>query len=254
MGGGRVKKPPIWAPLCGLRGRARRPSTRPAGFGPGRHEMHVFDVTVDGEPLRARRVLGSCDAVLPACEDDDTLAWLAATVPGWGVPLLFDAAAYEVTSVQGSVRASSSRASERRCPRRGPPAGSRRWSSRAAPAAAPAWAGRLVRGRGVATGSRGLRRRRRRGRGRAVRRRPVACRFEVLACGRHGPWPCSPRARGRCRLRLQTDRGAGRRRAGRRRRHGRGSSLGGAVIPKSVERQIQSIALTYRRRYSVSTA
>ena len=40
----------------------------------------------------------ACDAVLPACEDDATLAWLAERLPAWGVPLLFDLEAYRVTS------------------------------------------------------------------------------------------------------------------------------------------------------------
>jgi len=56
----------------------------------------VLDVTADEAASRA--VLGVCDAVLPACEDDATLAWLDAHVPAWGVPLLFDLAAYRVTS------------------------------------------------------------------------------------------------------------------------------------------------------------
>ncbi|MEE4276681.1 MAG: ATP-grasp domain-containing protein [Thermoleophilia bacterium] len=56
----------------------------------------VLDVTADERTSRA--VLGACDAVLPACEDDETLAWLDAHVARWGVPLLFDLAAYRVTS------------------------------------------------------------------------------------------------------------------------------------------------------------
>ncbi|MBN2204589.1 MAG: ATP-grasp domain-containing protein [Thermoleophilia bacterium] len=56
----------------------------------------VLDVTADERTSRA--VLGACDAVLPACEDDATLAWLDAHVSRWGVPLLFDLAAYRVTS------------------------------------------------------------------------------------------------------------------------------------------------------------
>ena len=70
--------------------RAERPA---AGLA---DECHVFDVTSD--PLRARERFRSCDAVLPACEDDHTLAFLASFVPGIGVPLLFDLDAYEVTS------------------------------------------------------------------------------------------------------------------------------------------------------------
>jgi pyrrolysine biosynthesis protein PylC len=59
-------------------------------------ETHVLDVTRD--EARARDLIASCDAVLPACEDDEALAWLARVVPGLGVPLLFDPAAYRVTS------------------------------------------------------------------------------------------------------------------------------------------------------------
>jgi pyrrolysine biosynthesis protein PylC len=59
-------------------------------------EFHAFDVTTDEG--RAREILASCDAVLPACEDDATLGWLARAVPDLGVPLLFDLAAYRVTS------------------------------------------------------------------------------------------------------------------------------------------------------------
>ena len=59
-------------------------------------ENHAFDVATD--VVRSREVLMSCDAVLPACEDERTLAWLAGAVPAWGVPLLFDPRAYEVTS------------------------------------------------------------------------------------------------------------------------------------------------------------
>ncbi len=56
----------------------------------------VADVTAD--EARARSLVTACDAVLPACEDEPTLAWLAARVPGWGVPLLFDLDAYRVSA------------------------------------------------------------------------------------------------------------------------------------------------------------
>ncbi len=56
----------------------------------------VMDVTADAE--RSRTVLAACDAVLPACEDEATLAWLADHVPDWDVPLLFDPEAYAVSS------------------------------------------------------------------------------------------------------------------------------------------------------------
>lgn len=70
---------------------------RPAPPAAGLADAHVvLDVTADEE--RARAVLGSCDAVLPACEDLATLAWLAEHVPRWGVSLLFDLDAYTLTS------------------------------------------------------------------------------------------------------------------------------------------------------------
>ena len=71
----------------------RRPGRPAAGLAA---ESHVFDVTAD--PARARELFLACDAVLPACEDDDTLTWLAAFVPGLGVPFLFDIDAYRLTS------------------------------------------------------------------------------------------------------------------------------------------------------------
>ena len=60
------------------------------------HTHVVMDVTAHA--ARSRAVLGACDAVLPACEDDATLAWLVERVPRWDVPLLFDLASYTVTS------------------------------------------------------------------------------------------------------------------------------------------------------------
>jgi pyrrolysine biosynthesis protein PylC len=59
-------------------------------------EVHELDVLIDS--AAARDVLRSCDAVLPACEEDDALRWLDANVPDLGVPLLFDLASYGVTS------------------------------------------------------------------------------------------------------------------------------------------------------------
>ena len=70
----------------------RRPDRPAAGLAA---EVHVFDLTTD--PARAREVLLSCDAVLPACEDDRALAFLSSFVPRLGVPLLFDPDAYAVT-------------------------------------------------------------------------------------------------------------------------------------------------------------
>jgi pyrrolysine biosynthesis protein PylC len=63
----------------------------------GLADVHVIaDVTAD--EARARSLVSACDAVLPACEDEPTLAWLAERVPAWGVPLLFDLDAYRVTA------------------------------------------------------------------------------------------------------------------------------------------------------------
>lgn len=59
-------------------------------------EVHQLDVLVDEEP--ALQILGSCDAVLPACEENETLAWLCERVPATGTPVLFDLDAYRVTS------------------------------------------------------------------------------------------------------------------------------------------------------------
>jgi pyrrolysine biosynthesis protein PylC len=62
----------------------------------GLADRHVVaDVTAD-EDL-TRRLVASCDAVLPACEDLPTLAWLSERVPAWGVPFLFDLDSYRVT-------------------------------------------------------------------------------------------------------------------------------------------------------------
>ena len=63
----------------------------------GLTDAHVIaDVTAD--EARTRSLVASCDAVLPACEDEPTLAWLAERVPAWGVPFLFDLDAYRVTA------------------------------------------------------------------------------------------------------------------------------------------------------------
>ena len=71
----------------------RRPAPPAAGLA---NVHYVFDIVA--EPSKARALLRACDAVLPACEDDVTLAWLAEQVPALGVPLLFDLDAYRVTS------------------------------------------------------------------------------------------------------------------------------------------------------------
>ena len=62
----------------------------------GLADRHVVaDITAD--EAMARALVTSCDAVLPACEDLDTLTWLASRVPAWDVPLLFDLEAYRVS-------------------------------------------------------------------------------------------------------------------------------------------------------------
>lgn len=57
-------------------------------------ETHVLDVV--SEPEKARAVLGSCDVVLPACEDRDTLEWLGSALPSWGVTYAFHMPSYEI--------------------------------------------------------------------------------------------------------------------------------------------------------------
>lgn len=56
----------------------------------------VADITSDEAVARA--LVTACDAVLPACEDLDTLTWLTDRVPAWDVPLLFDLEAYRVSA------------------------------------------------------------------------------------------------------------------------------------------------------------
>ncbi len=71
----------------------RRPGVPASGLAA---ETHVFDVCED--EARTRQLFMGCDAVLPACEDDDTLVWLAGHAAAWGVPLLFDLPAFSVSS------------------------------------------------------------------------------------------------------------------------------------------------------------
>jgi len=59
------------------------------------HEVHIFDVRED-ESL-TRRVLATCEAVLPACENQSTLAWLADRLSRWGIPFVFDPPSYALT-------------------------------------------------------------------------------------------------------------------------------------------------------------
>lgn len=71
----------------------RRPLPPAAGLA---DEVHVLDLLEDEKC--ARRLLESCDAVLPACENLHTLSWLSERLPGWGIPLLFDQEAYRLSS------------------------------------------------------------------------------------------------------------------------------------------------------------
>jgi 3-methylornithine--L-lysine ligase len=71
----------------------RRPGVPASGLAT---EMSVFDVCAEED--RTRQLFLGCDAVLPACEDDDTLRWLSERAAAWGVPLLFDLPAYSVSS------------------------------------------------------------------------------------------------------------------------------------------------------------
>lgn len=59
-------------------------------------EFHRFDVMADEE--RARRLLSSCDAVLPACENLGTLRWLDDHLADWGVPFAFHLPSYAMSS------------------------------------------------------------------------------------------------------------------------------------------------------------
>lgn len=70
----------------------RREATPASGLA---HETRVLDVTADESATR--KILTRCDAVLPAFEDEDALAWLVERVPAWDVPLLFDLPAYRVS-------------------------------------------------------------------------------------------------------------------------------------------------------------
>ena len=71
----------------------RRPGVPASGLAA---ETHVFDVCED--EARTRQLFMGCDAVLPACEDDDTLVWLGGHAAAWGVPLLVDLPAFSVSS------------------------------------------------------------------------------------------------------------------------------------------------------------
>ena len=103
----------------------------------------IADVTAD--EARTRSLVTACDAVLPACEDEPTLAWLAERVPAWDVPLLFDLDAYRVTASKLASRRLFAELGRAAAAATGRPAASRSWSSRARPAAARAWSWRTTR-------------------------------------------------------------------------------------------------------------
>lgn len=71
----------------------RQADTPAAGLA---HETHVLDVTADERATRS--LLARCDAVLPAFEDEEDLAWLAERVPAWGLQFLFDLDAYRISA------------------------------------------------------------------------------------------------------------------------------------------------------------
>ena len=58
-------------------------------------EIHVMDPTKDID--RAMRILGDCDAVLPACEERDLLDILDKNLKDAGIPFLFDLNAYDIS-------------------------------------------------------------------------------------------------------------------------------------------------------------
>lgn len=59
-------------------------------------EPHVLDPLKESD--EASRILESCDAVIPACEEIDLLEHLDRTLSGTSVPFLFDIDAYDVSS------------------------------------------------------------------------------------------------------------------------------------------------------------
>ena len=116
--------------------RARGPARGAAGRGPRR--PRTWSRT--SPPTRRSRaaLVTACDAVLPACEDLATLAWLAEHVPGLGRAAALRPGRYRVTRSPSWPRSGCSPSSTCRGRRRGRPAAFRPWSSRARPAAARA--------------------------------------------------------------------------------------------------------------------
>ena len=92
-----------------LQGRARRPAARPADDRPGHRCPRLRrDHRSVACPVR----VPSYDALLPACEDDDTLTSSLRSCPVFGVPFLFDLDGYAVT--QSKLRSDELLAAPRR--------------------------------------------------------------------------------------------------------------------------------------------
>ena len=80
----------------------RRPGMPASGLAA---ETHVFDICAEDE--RARRLFMGCDAVLPACEDDDTLGLAHRARGGVGRAAALRPACLQGLVVQASPAVSS---------------------------------------------------------------------------------------------------------------------------------------------------
>ena len=107
------------------------------------HEHVQADITAD--EAVAKGLVTACDAVLPACEDEPTLAWLAERVPGVGRAAAVRPRRVPRQRVQAGVAAPLRGRWTCRGRASGRPAGSPSWSSPARPAAARAWSWRTTR-------------------------------------------------------------------------------------------------------------
>ena len=75
----------------------------PAPPAAGLADRHVAaDIMADESSSRS--LARTCDAILPACEDEVALEWLTERASEWGVPLLFDMAAWRVTRSKRASR------------------------------------------------------------------------------------------------------------------------------------------------------
>jgi pyrrolysine biosynthesis protein PylC len=75
----------------------------PAPPAAGLADRHVVaDIMAD--EASSRSLARTCDAILPACEDATTLEWLVERAPSWGVPVLFDIAAWRITRSKRASR------------------------------------------------------------------------------------------------------------------------------------------------------